>query len=58
MHGLLVARILVLNLTAEAFGLILGVVQLGKTVGYFATADEEFEAVSDKRVVIIAPRQR
>ena len=28
MHGLLICRILVLNLTAEAFGLILSVVQL------------------------------
>ena len=54
-HRLLVAGGLVLDLSAEAFGLVLGIVQLGKAVGDLAPADEELETVGDERVIVVAP---
>src|SRR3989344_1202819 len=44
-HGLFVARLLLLHLPAEAFGLIFGVVKLGKTIGNLAPTDEKLETI-------------
>ena len=43
LHGLLVPGFFLRHLFAKAFGLILGVVQLGKTIGDFASADKKLE---------------
>src|SRR3989338_2176571 len=57
-HGLLVAGLLFLHLFAEALGLVLGVVQLREAVGDLAAADEQLEPVGERRVVVVAPRER
>lgn len=57
-HGLLVAGFLLVDLLGEALGLILGIVQLREAVGNLAAADEEFEALGDERVVVLAAGQR
>src|SRR5690606_8518542 len=47
MHGFVIAGLLFGHLGMEAFGLVLGVIQLGKTIGDFTAADEQFETVAD-----------
>jgi len=44
-HGLLVAGFLALDLILEALRLILGIVELGETVGELAAGDDELEAL-------------
>ncbi|RMS27317.1 hypothetical protein ALP71_05775, partial [Pseudomonas coronafaciens pv. garcae] len=58
MHGFIITRILVGHLSLEAFGLIFRVIKLGIGVGDFTTADEQFEAVGNARVVVVATGQR
>ena len=57
-HGFFIAACLVFHLRAETFGLILRVVQLGKAIGDFATADKKLEAVGDQRIGVAATCQR
>ena len=55
-HGFVVAGIFGSGLRPEAFGLVFGIIELGKAVGDFATADVELEAVADVGVFIVASR--
>src|SRR5690606_34961294 len=57
-HGLIVPGFLLCHLFAEALGLVLGVVKLGKTVGNLATTDEELETIRNKWVAVRAACQR
>ena len=52
MHGLQITGILVLHLLTKTLRLVFGIIQFGKAIGYFAAADEELEAVGDKRVCV------
>ena len=58
MHGFVIAGFFFLDLLPEALGLILRIVQLGKTIGDFTAADKEFETICDKGILVIAARQR
>ncbi len=58
MHGLAVAGIAGVDLLTETLGLIFGVIQLGKAVGKLTTADEQLEAIGDRRVGFIPACQR
>lgn len=57
-HRFVIARCFRINLITEALRLIFRIVQLAKAVADFTAADEEFETVSDFRVLVITTRQR
>jgi hypothetical protein len=57
-HRFVVACRFRVNLILEALSLVFRIVQLAKAVADFTAADEEFEAVSDFRVLVITTRQR
>ena len=57
-HGLFVARFLLLHLLTKTLGLVLGVVKLGKAIGDLASADEKFEAVNRRGVFVVTPGER
>ena len=53
-HRFLVARVLALDLRAEARRLVLGVVELGEAVRELAPRDEELEAIREERIRVVA----
>src|SRR5438477_3697752 len=57
-HRLLVAGFLRFRLRGEARGLVLGVVQLGEAVRDLAAGDDELEAVGDRGIRVVCPRER
>src|SRR3982751_2762441 len=57
-HRLVVAGVLRLRLREEARDLILGIVELGKSVRELLRADEELEAVREDRIGIARARER
>src|SRR5271166_4523712 len=57
-HRLFVALALARGLILETLRLILGVIEFGKAVVVFTPADEEFEAIGDERILVVAPRER
>lgn len=57
-HCFIITFVFRTNLILEAFSLIFRIIQLGETVTDFTTADEEFKAVSDERIIIVTTCQR
>ncbi len=57
-HGLGVAGFLGAGLFLEARGLVLGVVQFGKSVGDFPAGNVQLEAVGYRGIRLVAPRER
>src|SRR5690606_29838097 len=57
-HGLIIPGFLLCHLFAEALGLVLGVVQLGETVGNLAATDEKLETISNKWIAVRTTCQR
>ena len=57
-HRFVITSVFLADLLSKTFCLIFRIVQLGETVTDFATADKEFKAVSNKRIVVITARQR
>ena len=57
-HRLVVTCILALDLCAEPRRLILGIVELGETVGQLAAGNEKLEAIGEERIRIVGARQR
>ena len=57
-HRFFVARGFRFRLLLEARRLVLGVVELGETIGDLASGDVELEAVGDLRMRVVASRER
>ena len=57
MHGFIVTGFFLSHLFAKTLRLILGVIQLGKTVGDFPATDEKLKALGHFRIIVTASRQ-
>ena len=58
MHGFNISCLPGLQLFAKTVCLVLGIVQLGKSVGDLTSPDKEFKAIRHKRIIIIGAGQR
>ena len=58
MHGLIITGILGFHLLPKAFRLVLGIIQLRKTVSNLLAHDKQFKTVRDIRIIIVASSQR